>query len=114
MIFTLANCILFSERLKEKSIDLGVKSTDTQSLKIPLDLGEGYSTDFEVFDKEFVLVSVGFGFYCRMTWNESEKFCSSRIEMLQRRKKRISDKIDKIEEHLKLTNEIISELSKQK
>lgn len=76
-------------------------------------MGCGYSTDFQVFDKDFVQVSIGFGFYCQMTWKETETFCNSRIEMLKRRRHRISDKIVKIEEHLNLTNEIISELSKK-
>ena len=76
-------------------------------------MGCGYSTDFQVFDKDFVQVSIGFGFYCQMTWKETEKFCNSKIEMLKRRRNKISDKILKIEEHLNLTNEIISELSKQ-
>lgn len=89
------------------------KSENYEPVSIPLDLGAGYSTDFQVFDKDFVLVAVGFGFYCQMTWREAEKFCTSRIGMLERRLKRISGKLDKIEEHLKLTNDIITELSKQ-
>lgn len=75
-------------------------------------MGSGYSTDFEIFDKDYVQVSVGFGFYCQMTWKEAEKFCETKMEMLKRRQNKIFDKLKKIEEHLNLTNEIISELSK--
>lgn len=75
-------------------------------------MGSGYAADFEIFDKDFVLVAVGFGFYCQMTWRESQEFCDAKIKVLQRKRSRFSNKLDKIEEHLKLTDEIISQLSK--
>lgn len=105
--------IFCSQRLKDKSNDIINKSIESDSVKVPLDLGFGYSTDFEVFDKDFVQISVGFNFYCQMTWKEAEQFCNSRIEILKRRRNKIEENIKKIEEHLNLTNEIIFELTKQ-
>lgn len=105
-----------SKLLGERSRDLQQKNLSidapTEPIKIELDLGAGYSADFEVFDRDFVLVAIGFGFYCQMTWQEAEKFCEAKIRLLAKKRSRMSIKIEKIEEHLKLTNEIISELSK--
>ena len=85
--------------------------TKTLPIKIPLDLGFGYSVDFEIFDRDHVLVSVGFGFYCQLTWPEAVDFCAKRIEMLARRRIKFGLKLGKIEEHLKVTEEVISHLS---
>lgn len=88
-------------------------NTNETYTKIPLDLGSGYSVDFEVFDRDHILTSVGFGFYCQMTWTEAADFCSKRIEMLTRRRFKFKSKLEKMEEHLKVTEEIITQLSKE-
>lgn len=89
-------------------------SIKTLPIKIPLDLGSGYSVDFEIFDHDQILISVGFGFYCQMTWPETVDFCAKRIEMLARRRIKFGLKLEKMEEHLKVTEEIISHLSNEK
>ena len=76
-----------------------------------MNLGAGYSADFEVFDRDFVLVAVGFGFYCQMTWREASEFCDSRVDLLERRKFRFNGKLTKIEEDLKVFNDLITKLS---
>lgn len=102
-----------SKLLCERAADLQRTniSAPNEPIKIELDLGSGYSADFEVFDKDFVLVAVGFGFYCQMTWLEAEAFCIAKGELLAKKQMRLKGKLDKMEEHLRLTNEIISQLS---
>lgn len=100
-----------SERLKERSRSLSDNSNSTEPVRIPLNLGAGYSANFEVFDRDFVLVAVGFGFYCQMTWKEADKFCAARIDILGRRRLRFDQKMAKIEDDLKVFNELIAKLT---
>jgi prefoldin subunit 5 len=79
---------------------------------ISLQLGSGFTADFRVFEREFLLVSVGFGFFCQMRWQEAHSFALSKISFLMRKRKRIEEKLLKVEEHLKLTTEILEELAK--
>lgn len=102
---------MFSLILKERSSSLRSNSGSIEPVKIPLNLGSGYSAEFKVFDKDFVFVSVGFGFYCQMTWRESEQFCNSRIDILNKKIAKFSEKIRKIEEDLKVFNELIIKLA---
>ena len=99
-----------SLRLIERSSSLSVNSDSSGPVKIPLNLGSGYSADFEVFDRDYVLVAVGFGFYCQMTWKEAVKFCDARVDLLERKRIRFNEKMAKVEEDLKIFNDLITKL----
>jgi len=87
------------------------KETDTDEvLKTQIDLGCSFFVQAECSINDRIFISVGFGLFCELTYDEARNFIEQKLPHLRQQQTDLSDKIAHIKANIKLVLEALKEI----
>ncbi|CAG8543051.1 7135_t:CDS:2 [Dentiscutata erythropus] len=101
---------IYEETVKLKNYIQLIKSNELKELKTMVDLGSNFYAQAKIPDTTYIYVNVGFGFHVQLTLDEAIKYIDRKEKLLQRKSDQYTQDISKINAHIKLVYEALTEI----
>ena len=108
---------LFSEiaeyerlRVTLNTLDELYKTNSEDPLQTQIDLGCSFFVQAECSVNNRICISIGFGLFCELTYDEGRNFIEKKLPYLHEQEKELSNKIAHIKANIKLVLEALKEI----
>ncbi|XP_059500300.1 protein UXT [Stegostoma tigrinum] len=99
-----------AQHLQLKNVIERLQESDSEGLKMEVDLGCNFYLQAKVPDASMIFVSIGYGFFVELTFSEALRFLEKKTQHLNELAGRLSKDSAKIKSNIRMVLEALCEL----